>query len=409
MSDINSGSSQSTEILIIGGGIAGTSTAYYLGQHGHEVILLERSEIASEASGLNAGTIWSTGWGNSPTLATTLSMGGWGIFQTLQLDLGYDIEFRQCGALKAIQSEEQYNFMQDEAQDLKSEGHHVELLTMRDARTIEPALNSDLLGCLYYHLGASANPVKTTQALASAAQQQGVQILTNRAVSAIEYLDNGSYKVVTNQGNFSTNMLVIAAGPWSRAIGIMLGLNIPIFAVRGQVWSTGPIPMRLFQNIGAAQSALHWNIYPYSDDTTPQELTHRDGVRLTRHLYGRQTRDGEIIIGGDRQINVAREPDPAGIEVNRNHAIEILPFLQEFPIKRTWSAWMPFTQNLQPIIGKIAHYENLYVLTGLCASGFEQGPMSGKLLADYIHSGEAPPILSEADPARQVTLLGIAK
>ena len=97
----------STEILIIGGGITGTSTAYFLNKAGHEVTLLERSELASEASGLNAGTLWQIGWDASPDLSTTLSMGGLEILEILQSNLGYDIEFRQSGALKAIQTEEQ--------------------------------------------------------------------------------------------------------------------------------------------------------------------------------------------------------------------------------------------------------------------------------------------------------------
>ncbi len=66
-----------------------------------------------------------------------------------------------------------------------------------------------------------------------------------------------------------------------------------------------------------------------------------------------------------------------------------------------------FTQNLDPIIGKIPQYENLYIVTGLSSSGFEQGPMSGKLLADCIHDGKPSPILSNADPARQVTALEV--
>ena len=70
-----------TEILIIGGGITGASTAYFLTQAGHEVILLERNELACEASGLNAGTLWQIGWGTSPDLSNTLSMGGLQIFE----------------------------------------------------------------------------------------------------------------------------------------------------------------------------------------------------------------------------------------------------------------------------------------------------------------------------------------
>src|SRR2546429_1493810 len=147
-----------TDILVIGGGIAGTATACYLAQSGRQVILLERSELAAEASGLNAGTLWSTGWGYTPDLSSTLSMGSLEIFKTLQLDLGYDIEFRQGGSLQAIQTEEEYAFARQEVQALLARGHQVELLDDRDARSIEPALGPRILGCLYYPHGGSANP-----------------------------------------------------------------------------------------------------------------------------------------------------------------------------------------------------------------------------------------------------------
>src|SRR5439155_12960194 len=91
-----------TEMVIIGGGIAGASTAYHLAQHGHDVTLLERGDIASEASGVNAGSLGGTGWGHVPDLEAYLTMGSLEIFKTLQLDLGYDIEFRQSGTLQAI-------------------------------------------------------------------------------------------------------------------------------------------------------------------------------------------------------------------------------------------------------------------------------------------------------------------
>ncbi len=274
-----------TEILIIGGGITGTSTAYFLTQAGHEVTVLERSELASEASGLNAGTLWQIGWGTSPNLSTTLSMGGLEIFKTIQSELGYDIEFRQSGALKAIQTEEQLDFLQKEVAHLKSQGYSLEILTTRDAQSIEPELSSTLSGCLYNPLGGSANPVKTTRAFASAAQQRGARILTNHEVSTIEYLDNGTYKIVTNKGIFQTKTLVIAAGPWCRSIGLMLGLHIPVFPVRGQMWSTGPIPTRLFHAIGAAESIHYWHNNPYSNMDTPLELTHR-GVRSFSEAIG---------------------------------------------------------------------------------------------------------------------------
>ena len=91
-----------TEILIIGGGIAGASAAYHLGRGGREVVLLERGAIASEASGVNAGSIGGMGWGRVPDLQAYLTMGSQKIFRDLQLELGHDIEFRCSGALQAI-------------------------------------------------------------------------------------------------------------------------------------------------------------------------------------------------------------------------------------------------------------------------------------------------------------------
>ena len=396
-----------TDILVIGGGIAGTATACHLAQYGRHVILLEQSELAAEASGLNAGTLWATGWGHTPDLSSTLSMGSLEVFKTLQLDLGYDVEFRQGGSLQAIQTEEEYAFSRQEVRELLARGHQVELLDGRDARSIEPALSPRILGCLYYPHGGSAHPVKTVLALASLAQRHGAAVLTHHEVTGIAHLDDGTYQVVTPPATFRASKLVLAAGLWCRSLGAMLGLSIPVYTVRGQMWATAPAPPSIFHSIGALESHLHWHSHPYSDEQTPLELTHHQGQRLTRHLYGRQTRDGEIIIGGDRQLDAPKTPDRDGIETNRAHALELFPFLQDLPITRTWAGWMPFTRDLHPLIGQIPHLDNLYLLTGLSSSGFEKGLMAGKLLAESINHGAAAPILSEADPARQVSMRSI--
>ncbi|MDQ6644321.1 MAG: FAD-binding oxidoreductase, partial [Chloroflexota bacterium] len=378
-----------TDILVIGGGIAGTATACYLAQYGRQVILLEQSELAAEASGLNAGTLWATGWGRTPDLSSTLSMGSLEIFKTLQLDLGYDLEFRQNGSLQAIQTEEEYAFARQEVRELLAGGHQVDLLDSRGTLVIEPALDPRILGCLYYPQGGNANPVKTVLALASLAQRHGATMLTHHEVTDITHLNDGTYQVVTPPTTFRASTLVLATGPWCRSLSTMLGLSIPVYAVRGQMWATAPAPPSIFHSIGALESHLYWHSHPYSNEQTPLELTHRQSQRLTRHLYGRQTRDGEIIIGGDRQLDTPKTPERDGIETNRAHALELFPFLQDLPIARTWAGWMPFTRDLRPLIGKIPYFDNLYLLTGLSSSGFEKGLMSGKLLAELISHGAA--------------------
>jgi hypothetical protein len=85
-------------------------------------------------------------------------------------------------------------------------------------------------------------------------------------------------------------------GAWSGPLGAMLDLDIPIVAVRGQMWATAPVGPRSFHTIAAAESAMAWA----RDHGAPPDLTIRDGQRVTRHLYGRQRRNGEMIFGGDR-------------------------------------------------------------------------------------------------------------
>ncbi len=390
-----------SEIIVIGGGIAGTSAAYFLASYGRRVTLLERGGIASEASGVNAGGIGAYGWGHAPNLDSHLTMGSLRIFRALQLDMGYDIEFRASGALQAIQTAGQYEYSRDNVLSLKSRGYTVDLLPAADARAIEPELNPELAGAVHFPLRAQADPVKATRAFADAARREGAEVLTGREVTAITPMPGGGYRVDCPGEWHTARQLVLAAGAWCGPLGRMLGVRIPVIPVRGQMWATEPLPPRVFHSISGAESPAHWSAAPGNDSGTPPELTHLRGRRVTRHLYGRQTRDGEVIFGGDREMaGYDKSVDAAGVESNFGHAREVLPFLGGLSISRTWAGLMPFSLDGRPIIGRLPGMENLYVVSGLASSGFGRGPMAGKLIADYVHTGHRPQVLSESDPAR---------
>jgi sarcosine oxidase, subunit beta len=389
-----------TEILVIGGGIAGASTAYHLAAHGRRVTLLERGEIASGASGVNAGAIDSIGWGDRPDLQAHLTAGSVEIFKAVQLDHGEDIEFRQSGALQAIHDEAQYEFERRRVETLRAKGHQLELLSTRDVRSLEPGWSPTLLGAMYSPLRSQADPRRATRALATLAERRGARILTNHEVRALAARPAGGYVVGTAAGEIVAGALVIAAGAWCGPIGALLGLEIPIVPVRGQMWATAPSPPSVFQTISSAESQLAWHLDPGGE---PPFLTIRKGARVTRHLYGRQRRDGEIIFGGDReQVGWNTTPDSSGIEVNRGHATEVLPFLAELKIARTWAGLMPFPLDGKPLIGRVPGRADLWIVSGLASSGFGRGPMAGKLLADYLHTGVPAPVLAEADPSGRI-------
>ena len=397
-------SSNDTDILIIGGGIAGSSTAFNLAEQGRDVILLERGEIASEASGQNMGGLGGSGWGNNPNLLSYLTAGSVEIFKQVQIDMRYDIEFRLSGTLTAIHTEEQYEYYQDDVAFQRNNGYEIELLSTREARAIEPEANGELPGYMYRPQRGQADPVKTTRAFAHAAEAAGATINTGQNVVSITPMSAGGYSIQTESSEFRCQTLVLATGAWCAPIGKMLGIEIPIIPIRGQMWATDSLPSRVLHTIGSTISSYAWTKSNGSDDVTPPNLTHKNGRRLTRHLYGRQRKNGEIIFGGDREsLGYNTTPDPTGIEVNHGHAAEVIPLVASLPIARTWAGLMPFSLDGSPIIGKIPIRDNLFIVSGLASSGFGRGPMAGKLAADYIHSGNMTHVLAEADPARCVT------
>ncbi len=391
-----------SDVLVIGAGICGVTTAFHLAQHGHRVTVLERGNIASEASGVNAGGLGGLGWGNNPDLQSYLTAGSFEIFKSLQLDMGYDIEFIAPGGLQGIHNEEQWDWVRDRVLNYQTQGYHAELLTSREARAIEPEASESIPGFMYLSKRGKANPTKTTVAFGEAASALGTDLRIGHNVEDMNQQTDGSWQVQTNQGIFSAKTIVLAVGAWSKPVGDILGIDIPVAPVKGQMWATAPMPPSIYHLSGSMESAYDWDCQT-PDANFPPDITHRGNTRITRHLYGGQSRNGEIIFGGDRQlVGYDYTPTANGIEVNRGQASEIIPMVSKLPITRTWAGIMPFSMDGKPIIGKIPLFDNLFIVTGLASSGFGRGPMSGKLLADYIHTGHPAPVLAEADPARCV-------
>lgn len=395
-----------SDVIVIGGGIVGCSAAMFLADAGMDVNLLERGEISGEASGLNAGSIGGYGWGRSPSLQEHLTMGSLDIFKSLQIEKGYDIEFRQSGSLVAIQSLNQYEYAQERVSYLKSEGMQVEILSPSEAKSYEPNLNGDLNGYMYSSYRGQADPIKSTRAFSEVAKKNGAIITTSAPVTDLEQAGQG-WIVRSHNRVFNCQALLIATGAWTYEIGNMIGLNIPIQPVRGQMWATDSMPPRIFHTISSMESSEYWHKNPIVNEDSPPELTHNGDSRVTRHLYGRQRANGEVIFGGDRELLGLRDDVSfTGIEVNKTHAGEILPFLDQLSVTRTWSGIMPFSPDGLPLIGRIEQYENLFLATGLGSSGFGRGPGSGMLVADLIVRGEGHPALQESIPTRLIEEIG---
>ena len=321
------------------GASPGASAAFHLASHGRRVVLLERGDDRIRRVGSEHGRhrlVW-LGRRARPSGA---SHGG-----------KHRASSRPCrrtsartsssaarAAIQAIRTAEEYEWERERVEtlaqartgggapdDARGAAHRARLLAA-------------LLGALYSPRRGQADPVKATQAFARLAERRGARVLTHHEVTAVAPRAAGGYAVPTSGGEVVAGALVIAAGAWCGPLGAMLGLDIPIVPVRGQMWATAPLPPRSFHTISAAESAMAWcarsrrraagshaSRRPARDATSlrPPAAQRRD------HLRRRS--------GAARLRTDSHTPDPKGIEVNRDQAISVLPFLAELPIARTWA------------------------------------------------------------------------
>ena len=187
------------DVIIIGAGIAGNSAAFHLSEKSDlRIMIIEKNDISSGASGLNAGHISSTGLGDDPNLQAYLTHGSLEIFKSFQIDRGYDIEFRQSGSIAAIQSEEQYDYALKEVLELRSKGKYAEIISTKEAKSIEPEISDKMHGYIYYPLRGQADPIKATTAFALEAQNLGTYIKVNESVNEVSSKSDGTFVIKTN-------------------------------------------------------------------------------------------------------------------------------------------------------------------------------------------------------------------
>ena len=430
--------SQGSEIVVVGAGIAGVAAALRLAELGHEVLVIDRRGIGEEASGVNGGMVGGT---TRSGLDGELAMGSLDLMIELQSERGHDLGLRVCGGLQVVPDASSMDAIRDRVSARQTGGDPVQLLSAHEARSLEPQLAADIAGCVYGPRQGCAEPSVATLGFAAEAARHGVRFNTGVSVAGMAaQLGGFTLRVDTHAGRLGTHgpdaadldagdlpagyldthrsnaggldtqfagpgdlisceTLVLAGGAWLAPLGQMLGAALPVVPVLGQMWATGPLPPSVHHVITSTESALHW---AGSDTPSPvPDLTHDAGRRVTRHLYGRQTRTGEVVFGGDRIAQGwDKERHPEGIAVNRGQAAEVLPFLAGCATDRTWSGLMPFTSDGKPLIGRVPGPEGLYTVGGLASSGFTRGPMAGRMLAELIHDGSGSGPLKEADPAR---------
>jgi glycine/D-amino acid oxidase-like deaminating enzyme len=378
------GSTQTTDVLIIGGGILGCATAYYLAKRGVDVLLVERGGLNREASGTNAGSLhiqihaahFRFQYLESPRArerqaffaeCNRLFVEAAEVWPRLEHELEIDLGLRYAGGLMVAETESELEILRAKVDYERGVGLHTELLSTREMLRHEPCLSSELLGASYCPTEGFANPLLVAPAFMRRAQHFGARLGLHTRVEGIEPAAQRRFLVSTNQGQILARRIVVAAGAQTRHIGRLVALDLPVLVHPIQVMATEsrpPILKQLIQHAG------------------------------TRPLSLRQTQYGTFVIGGGwpaseiagrARVSVER----ASLAANAAVAMEVLPALREVQIVRSW-AGMTSTVGRKNRVGLLGQAPQLGEFFVLVASGlgFTLGPVLGRLMAELVAERE---------------------
>ena len=364
---------QTAEVVIVGAGIMGVSTAYHLARLGAgRVIVLERDTVCSGSTALASGGIRHQYANRLGIELTTHSIV---TYERFEAEFGVDPNFRQHGYLILIAAEDELAVARRSVALQRELGVNVELLDAAATRELCPYLNTDdLLGATYTPRDGYADPYLCATGIAARARELGVVIHQQHEVSAFLRDGDRLRGVVTQHGAFEAGAIVIATGAWSGVVGTLAGVDIPVRPHRRHKFMTAPFPS---DRIPAAT--------PFVIDPHQNFSLRREGPGL---LLGHGRRD---------------EPDGFGTEIDRSleprvveRAIHRAPALAEAKLMRSYAGLYEMTPDQTGIVSAVPGVAGLYVIAGFSGHGFMHGPIAGQLMAETLVHGRA--VTMDASP-----------
>ncbi len=384
---------KSADAVIVGGGVIGTSIAYYLSKKGIKPILLERDDLASGSSG--ACDIDIILQSKNPGIHLQLAMESAKMYKTLADELDFNIEYETCGGMILIENEEQLKVMRDFVKRQKAIGLQVKLLDLKEASEIQPGLSPHLVGATYSPQDAHVNPMKLCQAFAKAAKELGTEVYLNTGVLDIR-LEKGKVKsVITSKGEVQTKTVINAAGVYAPMIGEMVGLSLPIKPRRGQIIVTEPVPKLVMADVLCAKYIVaKYNPKLIEESDNPE-------TRLGVGLSLSQTHDGQILIGATREfVGYNKNTTHEALRAILRNATRLVPALKSIHAIRSFAGLRPYTPDGLPLLGQVEGIQGFIIAAGHEGDGIALSPVTGRIISELIVDGKTFMDISCMSPVR---------
>ncbi len=356
---------RTADIVIIGGGIIGTSIAYHLAEKGAgKVVLLERGMLGEGSTARCAGGIRAQFSTEINIRFSLQSLETWNRFEDI---FGVPLDFRQVGYLFLATTPDEVAIFRVNAELQRSFGVPVELLSADEIATRWPFLRTDdLAGGTFCATDGYAGPYEALTGFVKGARRAGVRIYEGTEAQAIVTERERIGGVATSQGDIYCPVVVNAAGPRAASVGAMAGVEIPVQPYRRQIFFTAP--------------------FPYIPDSIPLVIDFHRGWYFRREVKG-------LLVSGpkDEHPSFSTGVDYSVIGEVAEHAVYRVPPLEKAQITHGMAGSYEISPDNHAILGEAPHLKGFFLANGFSGHGFQHSPAVGKVMAELI-LGETPSI-----------------
>ncbi len=406
-----------TSVVVVGGGIIGTSTAFFLASKGIPVVLCEKGHIAGEQSSRNWG--WARKMGRDPR-EIPLAIEALKLWPQMNELTGAETGFRQCGIVYLCKTPNDMAKREAWLEEARPYQLDTRMLTRDELTNVLPGLTGEWQGGLYTASDGRGEPQKAAPAIATAAQKHGATVLQQCAVRGVETQGGRISGVVTEKGRIACDSVVLAGGVWSRLFCGSLDLRLPQLKVMSSVMRTEPFNPGLEtscsgfgfgvrKRLDGGYNVASWsgNLHDIVPDTFKFFSEFLPSLKM-------QWRNLRLRVGGkfledwqvprhwaldaaspfERVRTLDPEPYQPILDQARTNLTAAFPAFKEMKIAETWGGVIDVTPDGVPVISAVDAVPGFFIATGFTGHGFGIGPGAGRLMAEIV-AGETPVV----DPA----------
>lgn len=363
------------DVIIIGGGIVGCSTAFQLAQRGLDVAIFEKDAIGAGPSGRSSAIIRQH---YSNELTARMALYSLGVFQNFEERVGGECGFVQTGFVMLASAKDREGLAANVAMQ-QSVGVRTELVTPERLKEIMPALNTDeLVAAAYEAESGYADPYLTVTSYATAARRKGVKIYQNTMVKSINFDGRKVTGINTDSERFDAPIVLNCAGPWGARVAELAGVEVPINSCRVQV--------------------------AFFRRPKGYEADHPVVADFTQATYFRSETGGLTLVGliDPAEADAVVDPDRFNENTDMDFVLDVgerlierFPAMEESETAKGYASLYDITPDWHPVVDELIPGSGLYICAGFSGHGFKLAPATGVMTADLITGASDP----EFDPS----------